>query len=112
MRASEAEIELQARVIALECVLKTCLIKLARLNSIVADRDNPFDHHQDSSPIGNMMALAKKIRTKLSKSSISGNDLVMSDHVTSLVQAHTERLFQELVEEMKENESLKLGKTG
>ena len=38
--ASEAEIELQARVIALEYVLKTCLMKLVRLNGIVIDHDN------------------------------------------------------------------------
>src|SRR5262245_21757637 len=107
--ASEAEIELQARVIALEYVLKTCLMKLIRVNSIIMDHDNPLDHDH-LSPVGDMMLLAKKMKGELSKSAISGDIRAMSDHVTSLVQEHTERLFRDLVEEMKQAESLKLEK--
>ena len=110
MPVSEAEIELQARVIALEYVLKTCLMKLVRLNSMIIDHDNPFDHHEHSSPVGYMLLLAKKMKRELSKSAISVDDPAMSDHVTLLVQEHSERLFRELVEEMKQDESLKLGK--
>jgi len=57
-----------------------------------------------------MLLLAKKMKRELSKSAISVDDPAMSDHVTYLVQVHSERLFRELVEEMKQDESLKLGK--
>jgi hypothetical protein len=95
--ASEAEIELQARVIALEYVLKTCLMKLVRLNSIVTDHDDPL-------PVGDMMLLGKKVKRELSKTTISIDEPAMPDHVSSLVQEHTERLFREMVEQMKQDE--------
>ena len=97
MPASEAEIDLQARVVALEYVLKACLMKLVRLNSIVTDHDDP-------SPIGDMMLLGKKLKRELSKATMSLDEPAMSDHVSSLVQEHTERLFRELVERMKQDE--------
>jgi hypothetical protein len=72
--ASEAEIELRARVIALEYLLKTCLMELARLNSIVTVHDNPFDYDH-SSLVGDMMLLAKKMKMELSKTTASVSSL-------------------------------------
>jgi hypothetical protein len=89
----EREIEIQARVIALEHLVK-------RLLWIVITNEVERNNGDSEEVVSETTLLASDIRDELETASLTGIDPTMSDHATALVRENTERIFLELVEMM------------
>jgi hypothetical protein len=96
MAETEKELELLARVIALEYLVKTCLMYIVRLKCKVFDGDT-------SSSAGEMMLVSKNIKRALHNVTIDDTDPAMSDHVSSLVEEWANRIITDIVEQMKQD---------
>lgn len=95
MPKSETEIELEARVVALEYLLKHCF-----WNVIIQRID--ADGGDDQDAVNEAKLFREMCRERLKEASFSGVDPALSDHVAALVSDHVERLLGELVQEMGE----------
>jgi hypothetical protein len=89
----EREIEIQARVIALEHLVK-------RLLWIVITNEVERNNGDSEEVVSETKLLASDIRDELETASLPGIHPSMSDHATALVRENTERVFLELVEMM------------
>jgi hypothetical protein len=92
---SETELQLEARVIALEYLLKHCFWNLI-VQQINADDGDGGD------AVNEAKLFRKLCRESLKKAAFAGVDPALSDHVTALVSEHAERVLGELVQEMEE----------
>lgn len=99
MAASERELELEARIVALEYLLKHCLwvLTVQRVDQ---------DDGDDEDAVKEAKLFRKACRQSLKRASFSGADPTLSDHVVALVSDHVERVLGELVQEME----LRLGR--
>jgi hypothetical protein len=97
---SERELELEARVVALEYLLKQCFwqIILARAGQeIGSDGDDAGDL-----AVRETKLFRKMVVNELRKASFSDADSALSDHLAAVVQGHVERVLGELVQEMED----------
>jgi hypothetical protein len=92
---SETELQLEARVIALEYLLKHCLWNL------IIQQTNA-DEGDDVAAVNEARLFRKLCRESLKRAAFAGVDPTLSDHVTALVSEHVERVLGELVQEMEE----------
>jgi hypothetical protein len=92
---SETELQLEARVIALEYLLKHCFWRLI-VQQINADDGD------DGDAVNEAKLFRMLCRESLKKAAFAGVDPALSDHVTALVSEHAERVLGELVQEMEE----------
>jgi hypothetical protein len=92
---SEDEVEMLARIIALEHLVKHVL-----WNLIIQRVDQDGGDDQDA--LDEARRLKTDVTGTLTQSSFPGVDPSMSDHVVALVHDHAERVLRELIEEMEE----------
>src|ERR1700731_68979 len=92
--ASEREVELEARVLALEYLLKMCLWNIFHM------RTDDEEDSSDDSVVRESKLFRRNVKTHLRKASLSGVDPALSDHMASLVHEHAVRVLDEIVQEM------------
>lgn len=95
---AEREIEIQARVIALEYLIKHLLWTYIT-ERVDRDGGGSEDVVREASLLGS------NFLEELAEAALPDSDPAMSDHATALVRENVERVFRELVAEME----LKLG---
>jgi hypothetical protein len=100
---SENEFQLEARIIALEYLVKECLQSIIRMcvGKQAEDGDNDKDIDIDQLAVQDAKILRLGAR-ELSKASFPDLDPVRSDHLSALVRDHALRVLKELVQEMEE----------
>ena len=105
MPKSENELNLEARVIALEWLLKHCFwnIIIQRINA---------DEGNDDDAVNEAKLFRKMCRQSLKRASFENVDPALSDHVTALVSDHVERVLGELIAEMEGQLGLGLSSWG
>jgi hypothetical protein len=98
---SENELQLEARIIALEYLVKECLQSIIRMRvgKQAEDGDNDKDIDQLAVQDAKIFRLGAR---ELSKASFPDLDPVRSDHLSALVRDHALRVLKELVQEMEE----------
>jgi hypothetical protein len=92
-RKSEKEFELEAKVVALEYILKQCFWNIIFLRIKNENGD-------DDLAIREAKLFRRLFRQRLKKASFRGTDPALSDHLSALVHDHVERVFEEIVQEM------------
>jgi hypothetical protein len=98
MSRSETEFELEARIVALEYLLKQCLWNILVMK---ADQELADDPDGDETlPIREARLFRKNAVAELKKASFSGTDPSLSDHLAAIVHDAVERVCEELVSEM------------
>jgi hypothetical protein len=98
---SQYELQVEARIIALEYLVKECLQSIIRIRirKQVEDGDNDKDIDQLAVEDAKIFRLgAQELRT----ASFPNLDPAMSDHLSALVRDHALRVLKELVQEMEE----------
>jgi len=90
---TEAEIDLLARLAALEHLVKHLLWNIAVL---VVDQDGG----DEDDAAKEVRGFAGNVRDELSRAALPGLDPALSDHVAAQTEAHVERVLQELLREM------------
>jgi hypothetical protein len=95
MAESEKELELEARIIALEYLVKQCL------TNILSTSPQGDDYFGDDYAVLRAKRFRAEARKALRKAAISGDDPVKSDHVSGLVFDYVDHLLDEMIQEMK-----------
>jgi ribulose 1,5-bisphosphate synthetase/thiazole synthase len=107
---SEREIELEARILAAEYLLKQCFWQMI-LQRAVQEADGDDDDVGDLAT-REAKQFRKLVIKDLRKASFPGLDPAWSDHVSDLVREHAERIVEELVQAMEDKRAQGLSSLG
>jgi len=99
MSESKEILELEARVVALEYLLKHCLWNIVVQRIDEETRDDP-EVESDDLAIREARLFRKNCIAELKNATFQGAHPAMSDHLSALVHDHVERVVGELVQEM------------
>jgi hypothetical protein len=99
MAPTNQELELEARIVALEYLVKQCFWQII-LNSAIQETEGEDEDDADGLTIRGAKTFRKKVVNELEKATFSGRDPAVSDHLAALVREHAGRVVGELVQDM------------